>query len=403
MDEQLNYAPCGFLSLSEDGIILSMNQTLLKILNYNFDQLRGNHINSILTVPGQLFHQLYFVPLVKLEKQIEEMHISLESSNGEEIPVIINALPKKRTGKMVIDCVLIPMRKRSAYENELLTAKKEAEATLLDKHKTNTDLEITLKKLKDKQEELLELNKQNQIYKINTEKELELARKIQITSLTDPIVNEKIQIESFYEASNELSGDIYGFYQIDQHRYGIIILDVMGHGISSALITMSLHSLFQRLISKGVNTEAVMKELDHHLHSLFQNNGDAWHYCTAINLLIDTDKQKIDYINAGHPPAFWQDPNGELDQLDSSTPPIGTFEGIVFKTNTFTYTNGGRLLLYTDGVTDPLGSEHLCTLLIENSSMPAAKLKDKIIQSLDNQKEDYHKSDDQCFIIVDLK
>ncbi|MFC0471377.1 SpoIIE family protein phosphatase [Halalkalibacter kiskunsagensis] len=396
MDEQLNDAPCGFLTLSEDGIILSINQSLLTTLGYNLDELSGNQINSILTVPAQLFHQLYFVPLVKLENQVEEMHTTLQSSNGEEVPVMMNALPKKRQGKTEIDCVLIPMRKRNEYENELLIAKKEAEAALIAKHKMNVDLEEALKNLKH-------LNKQNQIYKINTKKELELARKIQVTSLTDPIVNQNIQIESFYEASNELSGDIYGFYQIDQHRYGIILLDVMGHGISSALITMSLHSLFQRLISKGVNTEDVMKELDNHLHSLFQTNEEAWHYCTAINLLIDTDKQTIEYINAGHPPAFLQDTNGKLHQLHSTTPPIGTFEGIQFKFNTFTYTKGSRLLLYTDGVTDPLDSEHLCTLLAENQFMSISKLKEKIIQSLNKQEHSYHKSDDQCFILVDLK
>src|SRR5207237_656495 len=126
---------------------------------------------------------------------------------------------------------------------------------------TNADLEIALKTLKTKQEELLELNKQNQKYKIDTKRELELARKIQEISLSDPITNEHIQMETFYKASRDLSGDIYGIYQIDQHRYGIMILDVMGHGISSALITMSLHSLFQRLISKGFTADIVMNEL----------------------------------------------------------------------------------------------------------------------------------------------
>nr|WP_281269138.1 SpoIIE family protein phosphatase [Bacillus taeanensis] len=348
MDEQLNYAPCGFLTLSEDGIILSINQTLLKLLEYHINQLHGNHINSILTVPSRLFYQFYFVPLIKLENLIEEMHISLQTSNGKEIPVIMNALPRKENGKSVIDCVLMPMRNRSKYENELLTAKKEAESALIAKHKANADLENALNSLKQKQEELLELNKQNQVYKINTTKELELARKIQVTSLTDSIINENIHIEAFYEASNELSGDIYGFYQLDQHRYGVILLDVMGHGISSALITMSLHSLFQRLISTGSNIEDVMKELDNHLHRLFQYNDEAWHYCTAINLLIDTNKQEINYINAGYPPAFWQHPNGNLHELNSTTLPLGTFKDTVFKTNTFSYSKGGRLLLYTD-------------------------------------------------------
>lgn len=402
MDEQLNHAPCGFLTLSEDGFILAINQTLLKILHYSQDSLIGQHVNSILTVPARLFLQFYFFPLVKLEHRVEEMYISLETSKGEEIPVLINALLKSVKERTVVDCIIIPMHKRNEYENELLLAKKETEKALKAKHEAIAELEATLKKLENQKEELLELNQQNQKYKIETKKELELARIIQETSLTEPINNDNFQMEVFYNASGELSGDIYGIYQIDPYRYGIILLDVMGHGISSALITMTLHSLFQRLISAGFTVDFVMKELDSHLHKLFDNNEEARHYSTGIYLLIDTDKQTIDYVNAGHPPALWQDPNGTQYELSSTAPPLGTFEGVVFKTNTSTYKKGGRLLLYTDGV-DPLATDYLAPLLRKTTSLPLGELKEEILQSLHNEKNVYHKSDDESFILVDFK
>lgn len=403
MDEQLNEAPCGFLTLSEEGIILSINQTLLKALEYESGKLNGQHIHSILTVPARLFYQLYLVPLIKLENQLEEIYISLRSFHGEEIPVLVNAVKRSREGKTVIECILIPMRRRSEYENELLIAKKEAESALVAKNKAHADLEAALKTLKTQKDQLIEMNEKNEKYKADTERELKLARKIQETSLTGPIVNEYIEIQSYYKASRELSGDIYGFYQIDRHRYGIILLDVMGHGISSALITMSLHSLFQRLISKGAAADTVMTELDHHLHTLFHNNSEAWHYCTAIYLLIDTRKQEINYINAGHPPAFLLDLDGQQYQLRSTTPPIGAFEGTLFKTNTITYRRGSRLLLYTDGVEEPLGSDHLCSLLQAYSSAPLSTLKGEITQALMNKEDTYRQKDDHCLILVDLK
>jgi phosphoserine phosphatase RsbU/P len=403
MDEQLNHAPCGFLTMSEQGIILSINQTLLKALDYNVDQLIGQHINTILTVSARLFYQLYFFPLIKVKGHVEEMYIALESKDGIENPVLLNAVKRNQNNQTVFECILIRMRQRNEYENELLMAKREAENALEAMNKANEELDIAIKKLQAKQHLLLQLNEQNQKYKIETEKELELARKIQETSLSEPINNESLQIEAYYKASSKLSGDMYGFYQIDSHRYGIILLDVMGHGTSSALITMSLHSLFHRLISIGVKAEIVMKELDNHLHELFQQNEDARHYCTAIYLLIDTEKQEIEYVNAGHPPALWQDRYGKQYELYATNPPIGTFEGIQFKTNTFTYTKGSRLLLYTDGVTDPLGSSHLYSLLAEDPSMPLYKLKDSITESLLHKENFYHKIDDQCFILVDLK
>ncbi|MBY0148709.1 SpoIIE family protein phosphatase [Neobacillus niacini] len=402
MDEQLNHAPCGFLTLSEDGFILDSNQTFLKLLNYSQDSLIGQHVNFILTVPARLFSQLYFFPLIKLEHRVEEMYISLETSKGEEIPVLINALLRREKERTVLECILIPMRKRNEYENELLLAKKDTEEALKAKHKAIMELKTTLKKLEFQKQELLELNQQNQKYKIETKKELELARIIQETSLTNPINNDKVQMEVYYNASGELSGDIYGIYQIDPYRYGIILLDVMGHGISSALITMTLHSLFQRLISAGYPVDLVMKELDSHLHKLFNSNEEARHYSTAIYLLIDTERQKVEYVNAGHPPAIWQDPDGTQYELCSSAPPLGTFEGVVFKTNTFTYRKGGRLLLYTDGI-DPLISNYLAPLVRKTVSLSLFKLKEEILQCLNHEKNVDYKSDDETFILVDLK
>ncbi|TXC92967.1 SpoIIE family protein phosphatase [Metabacillus litoralis] len=402
MEDQLNHAPFGFMTLSEDGLILSINKTLLDILNFSQEQLIEKHVNDIFTVPTKLFYQFYVIPLIKVNKKVEEMYITLKSFGNNEVPVIMNAKFRTSDNKSSIDFALIPIQKRSEYENELLTAKKDAESALHAKHKANAELKIALEHLKAKQEELIELNNQNHQYKVDTITKLEFARKIQETSLADSIQNEHIQIESYYRASSELSGDMYGFYRIDQDRYGIIILDVMGHGVSSALITMSLHSLFQRLISFGNSTEMVMQELDNHLHRLFHNNEDARHYCTAIYLLINTASQQIEFINAGHPPALLQKKDGQQLELNTTSLPLGIFESTKFKAKSFTYNKGDRILLYTDGVTDPLGFNHLKPLLLINKDLPNTRLKELIVHSLNNEQNLQHKSDDQCFLIVDV-
>ncbi|WP_053361180.1 SpoIIE family protein phosphatase [Bacillus sp. FJAT-27251] len=404
MDGLLDHAPCGFITISAEGHILEINQTMLTILGCRREDLSGRPVSILLTVPAQVFYQLYFVPLLKREKRVEEMHLSLQSPSGEEIPVIINAVQREMDGKTETDCILIPIRKRSEYENELLIAKKEAEGALVAKHKAHSELGMALRNLKDQQRELVKLNRQNQKFKQETEKELELARKIQEISLTDPIDHSGIQIESYYKASRQLSGDIYGFYQIDDHRYGVILLDVMGHGISSALITMSLHSLFQRLIPGGARPEKVLNELDSHLHSLFQKEEEVRHYCTAIYLLIDIKRKQIEYINAGHPSALLQSvTTGEQQELASTNIPIGMFEGAAYIPKTISYSEGDRLLLYTDGVTDFLGCNHLSPLLKENCSTPIGRLKQIIIQSLEDNQQPSQKADDQCFILADLK
>lgn len=400
MEDRFNFAPCGFITLSEKGTVLSINQTLLTLLGYELEQLIGEEINLLLTVPARIFYQFYFVPIIRTGKPVEEMYISLKSSGGIEIPVLINAVQRK--GINEIDCVLVPMHKRNEYENELLIARKKAETALTDKRKANEKLESTLMELEKKQEELINLNKENQTFKTETKKELHLAKIIQEASLTKAIENDSIQIEAYYKASSDLSGDMYGVYQINPHQYGVIILDVMGHGISSSLITMSLQSVFQRLISKGTSPDILMKELDNHLHALFQNNEETWHYCTVIYLLIDTFNQTVQYLNAGHPPALWQHNQDEQYELSSSCPPIGTFSDMVFEYETFNYKKGDRLLLYTDGVIDPYDSHHLSTLLMSYPTVPLEVLKERVLRLI-KQESSHHQNDDQCFILIDLK
>ncbi|MBB6453123.1 sigma-B regulation protein RsbU (phosphoserine phosphatase) [Salirhabdus euzebyi] len=400
MNEHLDQMPSGFFRLSKDYFILSTNKTLLNILSYNQAELVGKFVHTIFSNSSSAFFQLHFYPLITEKNRVEELYIELKSKSGKIIPVLLYA-NSLHNGEML--CNVVPITKRNQYIDQLLEAKKIAEKRLTEKNELNAQLKLTLKRLEEKQEELLKVNLENHQYKKETKKELELAKKIQETTLTKAFDNHHLQIDSHYKASSELSGDIYGFYQINEYQYGIILLDVMGHGISSALITMSLETLFQRLITKGVATDLVIQELDNHLHSYFDNNEEAWHYCTAIYLFVDTENQTIEYINAGHPPALYVETSGQLKELQSSTPPLGSFKGIEFRTTKFTYTQGARILLYTDGVSEPLEHGHLSDILKAYTADSLKTLKDKLMESLEREGEEYYKNDDQCFILMDLK
>ena len=162
IDEQLNYAPCGYLSLSDDGIIRTINQTLLIILGYDLDELKGNHVNIILTVPSRSFYQLYFIPMVKLQEKLEEMYLVFKSKTNKDIPVLVNALRKERHGEVVNDCVLFQIKKRYEYEQSLLAVKKEIEKRNRVKRDQIAELDLLRRELESKQKELLEANAQLQ-------------------------------------------------------------------------------------------------------------------------------------------------------------------------------------------------------------------------------------------------
>ncbi|HJU57089.1 MAG TPA: PAS domain-containing sensor histidine kinase, partial [Pyrinomonadaceae bacterium] len=127
MDDLLNTAPCGFLSFTDDGHVVQANATLLELLGYESGELVGRHLESLLPVASRIFYQTHLFPLLKLHDRVDEVYFSLRSSGGAEIPVLVNAVRRERGGFVVNDCVLMPVRQRNQYEDEILHAKRVAE------------------------------------------------------------------------------------------------------------------------------------------------------------------------------------------------------------------------------------------------------------------------------------
>lgn len=133
MDELLNNAPCGFLVFADDGSIVEANATLVDLLGYERGELLKLHVEKIFSVAGRIFYQTHFFPLLKLKGKAEEIYLDLRSKTGESVPVLVNAARHEREGKTFNDCVFIAIRERNQYEDEILRAKKAAEAATVAK------------------------------------------------------------------------------------------------------------------------------------------------------------------------------------------------------------------------------------------------------------------------------
>ena len=133
LDERLNTAPGGFLSLKDDGEILEINATLLNLLGYERTELRGRRIESILPVASRIFYQTHFFPLIKLHGQVNEVYLTLRAKDETELPVLVNAVRRVNGEVPITDCILMQMRNRNQYEDEILKAKRVAEEATLAK------------------------------------------------------------------------------------------------------------------------------------------------------------------------------------------------------------------------------------------------------------------------------
>ena len=58
---------------------------------------------------------------------------------------------------------------------------------------------------------------------------------------------------------------MYYWYKIDENRYGIILLDVMGHGVSASLVCMFISSVLRETIKSLIDPELVMKDLNKYM------------------------------------------------------------------------------------------------------------------------------------------
>lgn len=188
------------------------------------------------------------------------------------------------------------------------------------------------------------------------QEELDLARRVQLSVLPSPLIDQGIEIHGFYIPSQIVGGDMYAWYRIDPYRYGVILLDVMGHGIASSLIGMSLRSLLRGLISKVADPIGVLTELDYHLKYLFQNDecGIPF-YVSAIYALIDLEGKTIEYVNAGSPPGILIMDGLPPQFLESSGPPVGMLPELLVESNKINLVSPAKLILYSDGLIERIG------------------------------------------------
>ncbi|MDQ6861627.1 MAG: HAMP domain-containing histidine kinase [Verrucomicrobiota bacterium] len=128
MDPLLDHAPCGYLAFNDEGIIRTVNRTLAALLNYSPEELAGQRFETLLTVGARIFYQTHFFPVLKLTGEAEEIYLTMRSRGGPDVPVLTNAIRRERDGEMRSECVFVRMLQRSKYEDELLHAKRTAEA-----------------------------------------------------------------------------------------------------------------------------------------------------------------------------------------------------------------------------------------------------------------------------------
>jgi len=203
------------------------------------------------------------------------------------------------------------------------------------------------------------------------EAELALARELQTELMTSSLVNVRNQIETdgplapqiafHYEASVHLAGDFFQLIPITRRRFGVLLCDVMGHGVKAALVTTLIRGLITDVKSEEHSPEMMLARLNERLCTLL-DRPPLPRFVTALYALVDLDAEQISVASAGHAWPLLRPPSGTTAALHGLEcgPALGLIRGATFPPQKRHLQVGTRVIFYTDGWTEetnPSGEE----------------------------------------------
>ena len=192
-----------------------------------------------------------------------------------------------------------------------------------------------------------DLNTQKQILEAELAEAADYVRSL----LPSPLVG-TVATESLFISSVQLGGDCFDYYWIDNDRLAIYLLDVSGHGVGSALLSVSILNLLRSQSLSNTNFNHPSEVLKT-LNQAFQMSNHNDKYFTIWYGVYDRSKRQLVYANAGHPPAVLLSgtpaTTTQIKLLDALDPPIGFLADVDFDHQTLEVEENSTLYIFSDG------------------------------------------------------
>jgi serine phosphatase RsbU (regulator of sigma subunit) len=247
-----------------------------------------------------------------------------------------------------------------------------------------------------------------QLVEINLE--LEMARQIQLSILpSDTPKIPGLDIVARYLPMTSVAGDFYDFIILDDKRVGILVADVSGHGLPSALIASMLQVALTAQVAHASEPERVLSGLNQALCGKFERN-----FVTAAYVFVDMERKLMTYAGAGHPPLlFSRKSTGKVSAVSENGLFLGMFPEATYSSLELPVQAEDRVVLYTDGIpetTSPSEQEFGTARFIEfmeiNQSLTVDQFADGLLDELSRWSEQPRgqgQQDDITVVTIDFK
>ena len=346
------------LETLNDGVVIADESDQILFVNTVFEEMTGIPRSEII---GHNARQLYdraeeFALTQAFRQKILEMGRSREEF----------LLPTKGGGRLpVVASVRVTRRPEGGSF---------AVATLTD-----------ISEQKRTEDKLRAANARLAEYRREIERDLVLAARVQQSLAPKPILWGGLRVDTFYKPARRIGGDFGLVAPFNEEHLNLLVCDVSGHGISSALIANRIYLETITLLGNRAPLADMLRQLN---SLVIQNVGVSGFFFTLAAARINRGGRTMEFAGAGHPPAMIVQPGAEPRLLPSRSMILGTLPDAVGADATL-YTEiepGDRIVLYTDGLTDVFDSrgemlkvEGLQNFIREAALLPFDEMKQSIL------------------------
>ncbi|MBR1982144.1 MAG: SpoIIE family protein phosphatase [Akkermansia sp.] len=251
------------------------------------------------------------------------------------------------------------------------------------------------------------------------EKEITLAREVQ-QALQNVFVPDRewkhidgstrrARFHHVYLPSAGVAGDCFEVFPVGQSGVGMLICDVMGHGVRAALIASMMRGLMAQLSNLADTPALFLSSLNRQMYRIF-SQANITMFASACYVYLDLDRRRLTLAGAGHPaPIVLPRDARAFQPAIPRTPALGLLENAMFRESEIRLEDGMKLMLFTDGLTeaqdatgDELGAPRIMDFLQERQPRSIREMIDIALAGMHQFTGSVQQDDDICLLGVEF-
>jgi PAS domain S-box-containing protein len=373
--------------LQTEGILETLNQGVMVVDDCHRVFFINNHLEQIFGIPaGEMIGRTALKWYSPEENEFLQARIAESEKAGQHMFEFV--VPQKDGTRLP---VIITTRRFEDPDGRMyaivtftdITEQKRAEAMLRE---VNTKLE----------------ERQKQI-----DEDLTLAARVQQSLAPQSMVWGGLRVDAYYHPVRRIGGDFGVVTPVNDENLNLLVCDVSGHGIGSALVANRLYTEILAELRRNMPLGDMLRRLN---QFVIQSIGGSAFYFTAAAARIDRGGRRMLFAGAGHPPGMIVTPGQEPRLLESRSMLLGALPDAVDGEAVLDLdlNPGDRVLLYTDGLTEVFDSSGemldisgLKNIVRDASGLPFSDMKHAILDRVTAWRSG-PPADDMSLVLVEV-